>query len=209
MINCEDEGCVKERALESQALLGSSCWIHLDVADGGFTDGYTTWRDPAHLRTLIPKEIRVELHLMVHEAELNLLPWLSAGIQRVIVHRDTIGSTEAIMKLCEPYGVSVILGISPQEATKGIQQEDGAYDGFHVLAVNPGRSGQAFITQSLAIITELAKRFPGKQIGVDGGVNLEVATQCAKAGATRCAVSTALWGATDRKATVTQFLQIH
>lgn len=208
VINCEDEGCVRERAAASQALLGPACWVHVDIADGGLTDGYTTWRDATTARTLIPPEVKIELHVMVREAELALPGWLSAGINRVIVHPSGITSLEAVKQMCEPYGVSVFLGISPQEARDGLDKDQVACDGFHVLAVNPGRSGQEFMEESLALIKRLREQFPGKPISVDGGVTLEKAEQCARAGAVRCAVSSALWGATDRAALIESFSQI-
>lgn len=209
VINCEDVGCIRERAEESVQLLGASCWVHLDVADGGLTDGYATWRDSQALRTLISPEIKIELHLMVREAMLALPAWLSAGINRVIVHISTIESLEAVKNMCEPYGVAVFLGVAPQEALESVLKEGEHADGFHVLAVHPGRSGQVFMVQALETMRTIKQRFPEKTISVDGGVTLEVARECARAGATRCAVSTALWSAADPQKVLEDFSAIH
>ncbi len=200
VINCEDAACIKKRAQSSAELVGANGWVHLDVADGGFTDGYATWRDAEKLRELIGKDLKIELHLLSRDPELNAQVWLTAGINRLIVHIEVLAAVEPMVKLCEAYKVELVLGIGPETTPEHIAPYLPLVAGCHVLAVYAGRSGQAFQPAALTKIASLRAAFPNLPISVDGGITAEVATQCKAAGATRCAVGVALWSAPDTKA---------
>jgi ribulose-phosphate 3-epimerase len=75
------------------------------------------------------------------------------------------------------------LAISPETPSSVITDSLGnAVDLLLVMTVRPGRGGQKFMPECLEKVTDLRKRFPGKNIQVDGGVGAGNACQCAQAG---------------------------
>jgi ribulose-phosphate 3-epimerase len=56
--------------------------------------------------------------------------------------------------------------------------------------------------ECLEKVEDLRKRFPGKNIQVDGGVGKGNACQCAKAGSNVLVAGTAIFGAEDPEATI-------
>lgn len=97
------------------------------------------------------------------------------------------------------------LAISPNTPASVITEELGnAVNLLLVMTVHPGRGGQKFMPECLEKVSELRKRFPGKNIQVDGGVGAGNACQCAQAGESRRSagesgpIARRLWGCSDR-----------
>ncbi len=75
------------------------------------------------------------------------------------------------------------LAISPETPSSSITDTLGnSVDLLLVMTVRPGRGGQKFMPECLEKVAELRKRFPEKNIQVDGGVGVGNAFQCAEAG---------------------------
>src|SRR5262245_56242129 len=114
VINCQDFESVKNRMQTAQDLLTAvpapDRWVHIDVADGSFTNAYATWRNPSELAEMkIRLDTKIELHLMVNEPEQAMDAWLSAGISRLIFHLETTDSVEVITAACNNLGVEPML----------------------------------------------------------------------------------------------------
>jgi ribulose-phosphate 3-epimerase len=78
----------------------------------------------------------------------------------------------------------------------------GDIDVLLCMTVNPGWGGQAFLPGALAKVERLrALLGPGPAIEVDGGIDVETAGPCARAGATAFVAGTAVFGAADPGAT--------
>ena len=75
------------------------------------------------------------------------------------------------------------LAISPETPSSAITDALGnSVDHLLVMTVRPGRGGQKFMPECLKKVSELRKRFPEKNIQVDGGIGAGNACQCAEAG---------------------------
>ena len=75
------------------------------------------------------------------------------------------------------------LAISPETPSSAITDSLGnSVDHLLVMTVRPGRGGQKFMPECLEKVAELRKRFPEKNIQVDGGIGAGNACQCAEAG---------------------------
>ena len=72
------------------------------------------------------------------------------------------------------------------------------------MTVRPGFGGQKFMPDCLLKVTELRKRFPNKNIQVDGGVGAGNACQCAQAGSNVLVAGSAIFGSKDPKATMSE-----
>ena len=90
------------------------------------------------------------------------------------------------------------VAISPETPASVISETIGNQaDLLLVMTVRPGRGGQKFMPECLEKVSELRKRFPGKNIQVDGGVGPGNACQCARAGSNVMVAGTAIFAAAD------------
>lgn len=91
-------------------------------------------------------------------------------------HQETID-------LIHSHNLKAGLAISPETSSEVITESLGnSADLLLVMTVRPGQGGQKFMPECLPKVEDLRKRFPGKNIQVDGGVGPGNVCQCAQAG---------------------------
>lgn len=79
--------------------------------------------------------------------------------------------------------MQVGIAISPDTPCQVITDELGdAVDMILVMTVYPGQGGQKIKPECIYKIAEIRKRFPEKNIEVDGGVTLDTVKSCTDAG---------------------------
>ncbi len=200
--NCLDEESLGEWLAKAGAFLPPGTWIHLDVSDGIFT--FTkTWNDPASWQKLAGQYgFNLEVHLMVEHPENVVRAWLEAGAKRVIVHIEavTVETLRGITELCEQYKVDASLSSNPETPIESFRPYIHAVAYFQVLAVNPGLSGQRFLTTMLEKVKLLRSLRPYAKIEVDGGMNPETAALCRDAGADFVVATSYIFWGSDPKA---------
>lgn len=194
-INCQEFSEVKERFHVAQEILfggGSEAhqtgehegWIHIDIADGGFTNGYSTWRNAKEFAQLKRHpNLKVEVHVMVNEPEPVIGEWLSLGVNRVIFHLESTDNVEAIASMCKESGVSPVLALKPETPVAHAAPYMGLVEGCQILAVEPGPGKQEMQPMMIEKIVSLRKAYPGLLIEVDGGIIPATASRCIAAGA--------------------------
>ena len=204
VINCDNFECVKLRINQAASFFNSAGgWIHLDISDGQFTPR-TTWDNPQELKNFLEsnqalRKLRVEVNLMVKQPEEVIEEWLKIGVQRMIVSFESLKDLKVFSRLCRNYGVQPMLSLSPQISFEKIEPQLSLFDGFNILAVNPGFSGQNFQKSVLEKIRILRQKKPDAIIEVDGGINLETAKLAKAAGANLFAASSFIFDAADPK----------
>lgn len=181
-LNCHlgENECIKEKVRIAEKFAD---WIHLDVADGKFTFN-KTWGDLAGWRSMNAK-VKLEVHLMVEEPEKQVMDWIEAGAERIVVHAETLtpDSAEEIRALGEEHGVEIMLSFLPETNLEFGKEYFKRFSSFQVLSVYAGLPGQSFLPIVLEKIRVLRQNFPKAKIEVDGGINLETAKAAKKAGA--------------------------
>jgi ribulose-phosphate 3-epimerase len=208
VINCSDEATLRSRITIAKTLVGETGVIHLDVADGSFTEGYQTFRDPVLLKKLIFEEkIRVAVHLMVAKPEVALEQWLDTGISRIILHFETLTDFELTAGQCKAHGVEPYLGLTTAAPIGDALQHLAAFDGCLVLAVPPGKTAQQFQSSALEAIKQIHAAMPVLPIAVDGGVTPEIAKQCKTAGATQIAAGAYIFSNAAPAAAYAEFVK--
>ena len=172
-VNCPDS----ESALNQIRLAGGfSDWIHLDVADGGFTPN-RTWGSPEGLSAAENEFPRLsfEVHLMVQEVESILAGWLASRAKRLIVQWEGVKDKNRMIDYLGRSGSEKEIGVSlaPQTSLEEIKPYLPKIKFFQILAVSPGLAGQSFNYSCLEKIKSLRSLIPGdKLIEVDGGADL-------------------------------------
>ena len=109
-------------------------------------------------------------------------------------------------------GKKVGLAVNPPTPVSLVQPYLDQIDSLLIMTVNPGVGGQAFIYETLPKIQQAAEwrreRNLQYHIGVDGGVDLKTAPECARAGADTFISGTALFGQRNFTAAVRKLRKV-
>ena len=149
-------------------------YIHVDIMDGKYVKHKTM--PFSELATITYyTEKRLDVHLMVNKP----LKWIdnlaSLNVDCITIHIDIKDDIEKIIERCKLYGIKIGIAVNPdQDITLAYPYLD-KIDKVLVMSVNPGKSGQEFIPESInkvnALKNEIVTRKLKTLIEVDGGVN--------------------------------------
>jgi ribulose-phosphate 3-epimerase len=115
----------------------------------------------------------------------------------------------ALISQIKEAGMKAGIAISPDTPSSAITDEiAAAADMILVMTVYPGRGGQKFKPECLPKVTELRERFPEMDIQVDGGVGPSTIHVCAHAGSNVIVAGSAIFGAPDSKAVITELRSV-
>lgn len=192
--------------LETADGAGRADLLHLDVMDGHFVPNLTMGPDMCRaLRRVLPG-VFLDVHLMVTDPGLFVGPFVDAGADHLTFHAEPFAAgngawrTEEVVRLAErirEQGISAGLAINPPTAMDGVLEliEAGRFEMVLVMSVNPGRSGQSFIENTLAktrLISEVLE--PTQRLEMDGGIGEGNAGAVAEAGCDVLVASSAIFG---------------
>lgn len=171
-------------------------WLHLDIMDGHFVNNISF--GPEVVGVLRPRTKMVfDVHLMCSKPEILLEPFAQAGADRITIHVELGERVESLLWKIRSLGLKVGLAVNPPTAIAQAQPYLDKIDLLLIMTVNPGFGGQSFISEVIPKIQQAnAWR---KEMGlayrleVDGGINNQTATECARAGADTFVSGTALF----------------
>jgi ribulose-phosphate 3-epimerase len=180
-------------------------WLHLDIMDGHFVPNISF--GPAVVRTIRPlTKMFFDVHLMCSKPEILLEPFAKAGADQINVHVELGDQVSNLLWKIKSLGKKAGLAINPPTSIGLIQPYLHQIDELLIMTVNPGFGGQAFIYEMLPKVQQAwswrqAKGF-GYRIGVDGGIDLSTAVECARVGADAFISGTALFSKRSLRAAV-------
>lgn len=174
-------------------------WLHLDIMDGHFVPNISF--GPQVVRSLRPlTRMKFDVHLMCSRPEILLEPFVKAGADSITIHVELGDRVPQLLWKIRSMGVKAGLAVNPPTAIKNVEPYLGKnqIDLLLIMTVNPGFGGQPFIQEMLPKIQQAAawrrERGLNCRIEVDGGINLDTAVECARAGADTFVSGTALFG---------------
>ncbi len=174
--------------------------IHVDVMDGHFVPPITVGplvvaalREQAHGAGAL-----LDVHLMIERPERHVGDFVAAGADTVTFHAEATAHISYTAGLLREQGAGVGVAINPATPVGVLAEVAGAIDMALCMTVNPGWGGQQFIAHSLHKVERVAA-IVGAEVAVqvDGGIDLETAPACRKAGANVFVAGSAIFGRGD------------
>ncbi len=188
---------------------GGAGYIHVDVMDGHFVPNLTI--GVPHVKQLKRvANIPLDVHLMISNP-LDQLDWyLDAGADIVTVHAEAAAGyqLEQAVSRIHAAGAKAAASVKPHTPVEVLAPVMEQLDMVLVMSVEPGFSGQSYIEGSdrkVARVVELARAVGASPlIEVDGGISASTAPLVAAAGADVLVCGSAVCGADDPAAAITQ-----
>jgi len=183
-----------------QAVEGGADRIHIDVMDGHFVPNITIGPPVVKaLRKITP--IMLETHLMISDPEKYIPVFAEAGSDLITVHQESNPHLHRAVQKIKDLGKQVGVTINPATPI-GVLEEILEYvDLVLLMTVNPGFGHQTFIPSMYAKIAKLFKIKQNRNfdfdIEVDGGINVNTASQVVKAGANVLVAGAAIFSAPE------------
>jgi len=178
-----------------QMIKGGAEWLHMDIMDGHFVPNITMG---APVLACVSKDIPgifMDCHMMVSEPEKWVNDIANAGGALYCFHIEATSDPLSLISAIHGRKMRAGVAISPDTPSTAITNEIGnAADMLLVMTVYPGRGGQKFLERCVPKVAELRRRFPEKDIEVDGGVGPKTVDACAQAGSNVIVAGTAIFG---------------
>ena len=181
--------------------------VQLDIMDGKFVPA-CTWPYPkdAHFDAIALEEegmprwedIDFEVDLMVSNPEDVVEKWVRAGVNRIIVHVESMKDFEKIRGIVPGGLIELGLAINTTTPVSSIDQYLPRVDFVQCMGIaRIGFQGESFDERVFEQIKALRSAYPDLPISIDGSVNVDTAKRLVDAGATRLVSGSAILEADD------------
>ncbi len=193
----------KQDALQESLKLAEETgvpWIHLDVMDGHFVPNIKLG---ANIISDLRKYSKLffDVHLMLSHPDKYLDSFVDAGADSITIHLEPDYPIKDTLIRIREHGLKAGIALNPKTSIKAVLPYIELVDLVVIMTVNPGFGGQSFIPHCLKKIKQLKNIKDIKKynfrIEVDGGVNLENASQCIELGADTLVCGTSFYQASD------------
>ena len=159
-------------------------WCHIDVMDGHFVPNITIGA-PVVKSLKNRVKTKLDAHLMIENPIKYIPDFIAAGSDIITFHVEASGDkTSDCIQMIKNAGVLAGISIKPKTPVSVIKDFIPLVDMVLVMTVEPGFSGQKFMTEAAQKIKEV-RAFVKEDliIQVDGGINAETAEICREYGA--------------------------
>jgi ribulose-phosphate 3-epimerase len=175
-------------------------WIHVDVMDGHFVPNITMGPFIVETCRRITR-LPLDVHLMIETPERYLEAFAKAGATGLTVHVETCPDIVGTLRQIKSLGCKAGAVLNPETSVGAIQPALTEADLILVLSVHPGYSGQKFMPESIAKVSEIRKKLDALRssawLEVDGGIDIETLPKMKAAGATAFVAATAVFKHTE------------
>src|SRR5512138_3290299 len=165
-------------------------WIHVDVMDGHFVPNITMGPFIVEACRRITK-LPLDVHLMIEEPERYIEAFAKAGASGLTVHVETCPDLSATLKQIKSFGCKAGVVLNPETPVGAIQHFLPEADLVLVMSVHPGYSGQNFIPESIAKVSEIRKKLDA--LRSSAWLEVETLPRMKEAGATAFVAATAVF----------------
>lgn len=145
--------------------------IQIDFMDGVFVPQKTKFTsNDLYQINPVPKQ---EIHLMVDHPEKYIEDWISAGVEKFIIHAEAKMDWSLVDTIYQENFIQLYIALNPNTSIMAIEDKIQYIDGISIMGVTPGKSNQRFQPKVLGKIQNLRNRYPKLNIQVDGGMHLK------------------------------------
>lgn len=191
--------------------------LHIDIMDGHFVPNLTM--GPKIVAAINRNtSIFLDVHLMIYNPFDYIEPFIEAGADNITIHLEATEDVADTLNYIRKCNIKAGLAFRPETSLSMIPKYLDKCDTILLMTVNPGFGGQDFMPEVLDKIKftrdicnqpdiraggvtpkegSEEKKLPSFDIQVDGGINVETARQCAKAGANVFVAGTYLFNQPD------------
>ncbi|GBE58214.1 ribulose-phosphate 3-epimerase [bacterium BMS3Abin01] len=183
--------------------------IHVDVMDGHFVPNITI--GPVVARAISGQVHQaggvLDVHLMIENPERYVDAFADAGADWINVHVEACVHLNMTLSLIHATGCKAGVTLNPATPLAAMQEVTGDIDYALMMTVNPGFSGQEFISSVIPKI-ERARHLLPDHVGlqVDGGVGVDTVEAALDTGANLFVAGSAVFGAPDPAAAAKELM---
>jgi ribulose-phosphate 3-epimerase len=171
-------------------------WIHIDVMDGHFVPNITMGPFIVETCRRISK-LPLDVHLMIEKPEQMIEAFAAAGATTISVHIENNPHIYRTLEHIRSLGCHPGIVLNPGTPAASIGDVLHLVDMVLVMTVNPGYSGQQFITDTLPKIKQVSNMIESIHsnalIEVDGGISVETLSLALREGARIFVTATAVF----------------
>ncbi len=169
--------------------------IHVDIMDGHFVPPLTF--GPGIVAGLAELGVFLDVHLMVERPERHVADFAKAGADMITIHAEATPHLDYALAEIRAAGAAAGLAVCPGTPLDVFAELEGRFDMALCMTVNPGWGGQPFITTSPDKLQRMAPLIGDATLMVDGGVTVDTAPLCVRAGARWLVAGSAVFGGDD------------
>lgn len=160
-------------------------YIHIDVMDGSFVPNKQFTTEEINNLEIISKK-KFDVHLMVDNPREYIENLDISNIEYIIVHSEIAKDINELLDLIKSYNIKCGLSIKPNTDISILTPYLNKLDLILVMSVEPGFSGQEFISNSLDRVSKLKQIIKNNNLdivmAIDGGINGSNASLVKKSG---------------------------
>ena len=177
---------LNDRKKAISLLNNTNCdYIHIDVMDGSFVPDKQFTTEEINNLGIISKK-KFDVHLMVDNPREYIENLDISNIEYIIVHSEIDKDINELLDLIKSYNVKCGLSIKPNTDISILTPYLNKLDLILVMSVEPGFSGQEFISNSLDKVSKLKQIIKNNNLdivmAIDGGINGSNASLVKKSG---------------------------
>ncbi len=175
--------------------------VQIDIVDGKFVP-FISWPYRGSGSVMLLREFSdvavVEVDLMIQAPEVAIPLYVKAGVQKVVVHLETVRDFNEILRHRDEYGYELGVSVSNTTPLAVLTSVCANVEYVQLMGIHQiGSQGQPFDTEVLERIKYLRNLFPELNISIDGSVNAETIPLLLEAGADRFVSGSAIFGSED------------
>jgi ribulose-phosphate 3-epimerase len=189
------------------ASVPSADWLHVDVMDNHFVPNLTIGLPVVEALAKVATQ-PLDCHLMIEDPDRWAPGYIEAGARSVTFHVEAAAAPVRLARELRAQGARAGMALKPATPVDPYEDMLGELDMVLVMTVEPGFGGQEFLDVCLPKIRrarELIAKHGGEiWLQVDGGVSDDTIGRCAEAGADVFVAGSAVYGAEDPDAMITE-----
>ena len=134
-----------------------------------------------------------EAHLMVADPLNYVEQFKDIGASRIIFHIESDDDPNDVIALGRSLGISIGVALNPDTPVSTAADVLAGADSVLLMSVYPGYYGAAFVPEVLGKVPELRRKFPGLELGIDGGIKPDNLLEVARLGFDTVCVGSAIF----------------